>query len=203
MVCSVWKVHHLAPWGLGSVVPVWMQRVNHGRQKPTAFDQIMEHLSRCCNSPLKSSEWFDPHINIFIFYSPVTCTDFTSNITATVVKSRFGFGRLRLTSFESVAAPLLLGEAPRLPWIVKRICLAGECNLGAVRYGFQERSPRGWRVISSQRCLIGIWLGQTQTSLLIHPSRMNPVTIKNMKKVNTFYMWEQMALSKDQTACID
>lgn len=191
MACSVWKVHHLAPRGLGSVIPVWMQRVNHRRQKPTAFHQIMEHLSRCYNSPLKSSEWFDPHINIFRFYSPLTFTDFTSNITATVVKSRFGF------------APLLIGEAPLLLWIVKRICLVGECNLGAVRYGFQEQSPRGWRVISSQRCLIGIWLGQTQTSLLIHPSRMNPVTIKNMKKVHTFYMWEQMALSKDRTACTD
>lgn len=46
--------------------------------------------------------------------------------------------------------------------------------------------PRGWHVISSLSCLIGIWLGETQTSLLIHPRKMNSATIKTRNKVHTF-----------------
>lgn len=63
-------------------------------------------------------------------------------------------------------------------------------------------SPRGWHVISSLSCLIGIWLGDTQTSLLSHPSKMNSATIKTRDKVHTFQR-EQMVRSKDQTVRAD
>lgn len=92
-----------------------MQPVNHRRPKLIAFHQIMEFLSRCCILPLKSLVRFDPHVNIFIFYSPVTCTDSTLNLMAKVVKSRFGLTTLPLTLFYPVAALFVDGRSAARP----------------------------------------------------------------------------------------
>lgn len=86
-------------------------------------------------------------------------------------------------------------ESAACPWIVKLDWLEGGCNLGAVRYGFPSSAARGWLVIFNQSCLIGIWLGKSQISLLSHPNRINSLAIIEMwnkggfrrKKVHTFH----------------
>lgn len=83
-----------------------------------------------------------------------------------------------------VTCSVSLWRAPLVPWIVKLEWLEGGCNLGAVRYGFQSSAAR--EVISNQRSLIGIWLCESQATVLIHPNRINSLAIKEMWDKGSF-----------------